>query len=84
MPIFRRRDLVCRQAVELMTDYLEGALSARERARLEEHLGACPHCSEYLAQIRATIAAVGRIEPESLPPEARDDLVALYRQWKAG
>jgi anti-sigma factor RsiW len=84
VPWFRRRDLVCRQAVELMTDYLEGALSRRDRARLEEHLGACPHCSEYLSQIRATIAAVGRVAPESLPPEARDDLVALYRQWKAG
>ena len=84
MPFLHRRDLVCRQAVELMTDYLDGALSRRDRARLEEHLGACPHCSEYLAQIRATIAAVGRVEPESLPSEARDDLVAIYREWKAG
>ena len=84
MAFLRRRDIVCRQAVELMTDYLEGALSRRDRARLEEHLKACPHCSEYLAQIQATIAAVGRVEPESLPPEARDDLVALYREWKAG
>lgn len=79
-----RRSLVCRQAVQLVTDYLEGALSRRDRERFEAHLRGCPHCSEYLRQIRATIASVGRVEPESLDPQAREDLVALYRQWRAG
>jgi hypothetical protein len=49
----RRRALVCRHAIELMSDYLHGALSERDRARLEAHLSDCPHCSEYLAQLRA-------------------------------
>ena len=80
----RRRDIVCQQAVELVTDYLEGALPARDRTRLEAHLGACPHCHEYFEQMRTTIAALGRIEPESLAPEARDELVALYRRWQEG
>ncbi len=78
----RRRDLVCQQAVELVTDYLEGALSPRDRARFEAHLAGCPHCTEYLEQIRATVAALGRIEPEALAPDARDELVALYRSWR--
>lgn len=80
----RRRELVCRDAVELVTDYLEGALSDADRARLETHLAACPHCSAYLAQMRVTIAALGRVEPESLSPDARDELVSLYRRWKEG
>jgi anti-sigma factor RsiW len=80
----RRRDIVCQQAVELVTDYLEGALSPRDRARFEAHLAGCPHCTEYLEQIRATIAALGRIEPEALAPQARDELVALYRSWQQG
>lgn len=78
----RRRDIVCQQAVELVTDYLEGALSRRDRERLEAHLAACPHCHEYLAQMRATIAILGAVEPESLAPEVRDELVALYRRWR--
>lgn len=78
----RRRTLVCRQAVSLMTDYLDGALGQRDRDRLEAHLAGCPHCSEYLAQIRATIAAAGHVEPDDLSPEALDDLVALYRNWR--
>jgi anti-sigma factor RsiW len=73
---------VCRQAVTLVTDYLEGALSPRERRRLERHLRSCPNCSAYLEQIRVTIALTGGIEPEELTAEARDDLSALYRQWK--
>jgi anti-sigma factor RsiW len=78
----RRTPLVCQQAVALMTDYLENNLSARDRARLEQHLAGCPHCTEYLAQMRATIDAAGQIEPDDLEPEALDDLVDLFRQWK--
>jgi len=80
----RRRALVCRQAVALVADYLEGRLSARDRARLEDHLAGCPHCSEYLAQIRVTIDALGRAEPDALSDDALDELVGLYRRWNAG
>jgi anti-sigma factor RsiW len=80
---WRRRALVCREAVALVTDYLEGRLSRRDAARLEAHLPGCPHCSEYLAQMRATIDALGRIEVDELTDEALDDLVDLYRAWQA-
>ena len=78
----RRRAIVCRQAVELVTAYLEDALSTRDRVRFEAHLAGCPHCSEYLDQMRRTLAIIGRIEPEVLAPEVRADLVALYRRWQ--
>lgn len=84
MAWFNRRRVVCQQAVELVTDYLEGRLPAGQRRRFEAHLAGCPHCSEYLAQVRATIDALGRVEPEDLAPEARDELVGLYRRWRAG
>lgn len=79
----RRRAIVCREAVALMTDYLEGALDRADRERLERHLAGCPHCSEYLAQLRVTIDALGRAEPDDLSDEALDDLVGLYRRWQA-
>jgi anti-sigma factor RsiW len=80
----RNRDLVCQQAIELMTDYLEGALSRRQTRRLEAHLRACPNCSNYLEQIRITIRLSGEIEPEDLSPEAVEDLTQLYRRWRDG
>lgn len=83
--LFRhRRALVCRQAVELMSDYLDGALTDQDRVRLEAHLADCPHCSAYLAQLRATIDALGTATPEDLPDQAVDDLVELYQRWRTG
>ena len=78
----RRRALVCREAVALMSDYLDGRLAPRDLERLEGHLAACPHCSEYLGQLRVTIDALGRAAPESLSEDALDELVGLYRRWR--
>ena len=82
--LWRRKAIVCRQAVDLVTAYLEDALSARDRERFEAHLEGCPHCTEYLAQMRRTLAIMGRIEPEALDPVTRTELVALYRRWQSG
>ncbi len=79
----RRRDLVCQQAVELVTDYIEGALSRADRRRFEAHLAGCPHCTEYLAQMRATIELTGRITPEDLTPQMRAEFTELYQRWRA-
>jgi anti-sigma factor RsiW len=79
----RRRAIACRQAVELMAEYLEGTLAEGDRARLEAHLADCPHCTEYLVQLRDVVGAAGRVEPDDLPDEAVDELVALYRAWRS-
>ena len=82
MRLLPRRDLVCQQAVELVTDYLEGALSRRDRGRFEAHLAGCPHCTEYLAQMRETIRLTGRLEPEDLTAQQQEEFVELYRRWR--
>ena len=79
----RSRDLPCREVVEMVTDYLEGALSPADRRSLERHLAVCPYCTEYLAQIRETIRLAGRVTTEDLTPEMRTDLTDLYRRWRA-
>ena len=79
----RRRALVCREAVALMGDYVDGVLAAGDRERLEAHLAACPHCHEYLAQIRHTIDALGYVTPEDLSDDAVNELVDLYRRWRS-
>ena len=79
----RRRDLVCQQAVELVTDYLESRLPRGDRRRYEAHLAGCPHCTEYLAQMRKTIELTGTLTADDLTPQMQDDFIALYRQWHA-
>jgi anti-sigma factor RsiW len=76
------REIVCRQAVDLVSDYLEGALPRRERRRLERHLAACDGCAGYLTQVREAIAASGSAEPEALEPEVVDGLVDLFRRFR--
>jgi anti-sigma factor RsiW len=83
-PLMRpRAELVCQQAVELVNDYLEGVLPRTQRRRFEAHLRDCPDCPEYLAQMRATIALAGRITPDSLTPLIRNELIDLYRRYRA-
>jgi anti-sigma factor RsiW len=80
----KRPAIVCREVVELVTDYLEGSLQGAERERFEAHLGVCPHCSRYLEQFRETIAATGQLREEDIAPEAKDALLSAFRNWKAG
>lgn len=77
-------DLTCRELVELVTDYLEGALNADERARFEQHLAECEGCRHYLEQMRITILTAGRTTPETAPEPLRGALVAAYRTLRAG
>jgi predicted anti-sigma-YlaC factor YlaD len=78
-----RRDLVCREAVELVTDYLEGRMARRDAKRFEAHLANCDGCDEYIRQIRATIEILGNVQPEDLAPETRQGLMDLYRDFRA-
>jgi len=75
----RRRSLTCQRAVELATNYLDGALTAPERRAFEDHLKDCPHCAEYLRQIRIAIEATGHVDSDEFPAATRDTLITLYR-----
>jgi anti-sigma factor RsiW len=74
--------LVCQQAVELMSDYLDGSLSRRDRRRLEKHLALCDACTAYLEQLRATIAVSGVVAPEDLTPDVLETLTDLFRRYR--
>ncbi|HEX3960834.1 MAG TPA: zf-HC2 domain-containing protein [Trebonia sp.] len=76
-------DIVCRQAVEMVTDYIEDALPGDDRQRYERHLADCPHCTEYLAQVRETIRLAGRLTPSDMSPEMRDAFADVFRRWRA-
>jgi anti-sigma factor RsiW len=73
----------CQQAVELLTEYLEGALSRPEQARLERHLQTCDGCRAYLEQLRVTISALGQARLVPPDPAVRAELIELYRRYHA-
>jgi len=81
--IFRRRIPVCQEMVELITDYLEGAMPRSQRRGFEAHLAGCEHCTEYLEQIRTTILLSGRLRSEDLTPAMREEFSALFERWRS-
>ena len=83
MRTFRRRPLACREVVELVTDYLEGALSHADRRRFEAHLAGCSHCNEYLRQMRTVISVSGQLTPEDLSPDMQSEFVRIFRTWRS-
>lgn len=74
--------LTCQELVELVTEYFEGALDARDRARFEEHIMTCPPCQAHLDQMRRTIEVVGTLREEALSDEAEQVLLSTFRNWK--
>jgi anti-sigma factor RsiW len=75
--------LTCKELVELITDYLEGALSRRDRKRFERHLAACDGCTAYLAQMRHTVRTTRALADEDIPDAVRGELLTAFRGWKA-
>lgn len=73
----------CQELVELVTDYLEGALSPADLRRFEEHIGGCDGCTEYLAQFKRTIELAGTLTPGDLTPEAESTLLGVFRSWSS-
>ncbi len=74
--------LSCQELVELVTDYLEGALPPDARAMFEEHIGRCTGCHEYVRQMRTTIELTGSLTPEDVPPDAVERLLDAFRDWQ--
>jgi hypothetical protein len=76
-------DLTCAELVELVTDYHEGALEARDRQRFEEHVVFCDGCASYLDGMRRTIEVTGRLTVDDVLPELERELVAAFRGWRS-
>jgi anti-sigma factor RsiW len=79
--LFRRRPLTCQQVVELVTEYLDGVMEPRRRARFEAHLAACDGCTNYLEQFRMTVAVAGRLDVGDVPAPVMSELLSAFRYW---
>ena len=83
MPLLSAPELSCRELVRLITDYLEGTLSVRDRRRFDRHLRGCDGCTTYVEQMRQTIRLCGTLTEQDISPAARAELLAVFRDWKA-
>ena len=72
-------DLQCVEFVEMVTEYLEGAMSVNERLAMERHLAFCAPCVDYIEQMRATIAVTGALSEQDVPDEVIEPIMAAFR-----
>ena len=73
--------IACRDLVELVTDYLEGALPADQHERFQQHIAGCDGCTAYLGQMRETIRLTGTLREQQISPDARAALLHAFRGW---
>jgi len=76
-------DITCREVVEIVTDYLEGAMSPSDLARFEGHLAICDGCTNYVRQMRETIRLTGMLSEEQIPEEQKRSLLEAFRGWRS-
>jgi anti-sigma factor RsiW len=84
MRLLRRRTIVCQEWVEMVTDYLEGVLPPRLQAAVARHLADCPHCREYLEQMRRSIVVSGQLRDDDVPPDVVDALARAFADYRRG
>jgi anti-sigma factor RsiW len=77
-----RSDVACKDFVELVTAYLDGALPDDVRAQIDEHLDGCDGCQNVLAQWRTIMALAGRLTEDDVDNTdeiTRDRLISTIR-----
>jgi anti-sigma factor RsiW len=74
-------DLTCQELVELVTDYLDGALDEETAERFEQHVTLCPGCWTYLDQMKETASVLGEIPVDTLSAEMQEALLTTFRDF---
>ncbi|MDQ1627976.1 MAG: hypothetical protein QOI54_1720 [Actinomycetota bacterium] len=75
------RVLTCRELVEIVADYLDGALSADRHAAVVAHLGQCEGCYRYLAQLQSTLRVLSTVSSPNLSAQRRSAALEAFRHW---
>jgi anti-sigma factor RsiW len=74
--------LTCHEVIELLSNYIDDALSPADSRRVDEHLALCDGCATYLEQMRDTIRLSGMVTEEQVPEDEKAALLAAFRDWR--
>lgn len=75
-------NFTCKEIAALITDYLEGSFTLSQRLRFQMHIGLCVACRNYLSQMKYTVATLGQLPSEPIPPQVKEELMKRFRTWK--
>jgi anti-sigma factor RsiW len=69
----------CKDREEQLSAYIDGELSADERADIEVHLKGCPQCSRALEELKETVAHLQGVEEVEPPAWLKQKIMANVR-----
>jgi len=72
----------CNELVELVTDYLDDALTDGQRQAFEAHLAECDGCENYVNQMRKTVHLTGSLSVDDIEPDVFDPLLTAFRSFQ--
>jgi anti-sigma factor RsiW len=72
-------EIACVSGVDLLMDYLEGALAADVRAALDAHVAGCARCVAFIESYRATPRILKQVTSTSLPADVQRSLRTFLR-----
>jgi anti-sigma factor RsiW len=73
------KDIVCVSGVELLMEYMEGALASDVGAAIEAHVAACPRCEAFIASYREMPRIVRDATRIEMPADLEASLLAALR-----
>jgi anti-sigma factor RsiW len=73
------RQIFCVSGVELLMEYMEGALAPDVRAAIEAHVAACPRCEAFIASYREMPRIMRDATTIEMPADLEASLLAALR-----
>jgi anti-sigma factor RsiW len=66
--------MTCREAIDVLDDYLDSILTPAVLMKLEAHLSACAPCRAYLATYERTAQLAAKVNRVEMPPAVKQRL----------
>lgn len=73
------RSVTCEQAIEVLSDYVDGSMDGDTFTAFEAHFSDCPPCVDFLRTFKATISISAKVADAELPDEVRVRLRTFLR-----
>lgn len=66
--------MTCKEAIDVLAEYIEASLTPELAAELEQHLRDCGPCRAYLSTYRKARELTGEVGREPMPEEMKQRL----------
>lgn len=59
--------MTCQEAINLLSDYLDGELNSETQKKLTDHLKICSSCAKEYRQLQRSLKILKRLQQKEIP-----------------